>query len=106
MSPLPLRAYVIASPFACSRLRRSLDVVCCVKHALCACFTQHTTSFGRGETARTPGERGRRLWESDTLSEIVYSLFRKVGYEQACFQTHYKICAGEDHPAMRYAGIF
>src|SRR5215467_3064422 len=48
---------LIPIPLACSRLRRSPDLVCVVKHARSACFTTHTKSFARPGRA-SPGARG------------------------------------------------
>src|SRR6266566_5250871 len=61
-----LKVYLISITIACSRLRRSPDLVCCVENALRAFSTQHT-KFLRGEAARAAGTRGRRLRKSDTL---------------------------------------
>src|SRR6266702_7878893 len=55
-----LEVYLISITIACSRLRRSPDLVWCVENALRA-FSTHHTKFLRGFAARAPGERGRSL---------------------------------------------
>src|SRR5215471_4363303 len=50
------RVYLIPITSACSCLRRSPDLMCCVANALRAFATQHIKSV-RGEAARAPDER-------------------------------------------------
>jgi hypothetical protein len=55
------RECLILDTSACSRLRRSLEVVCVVEKCAARIFPQHTLPPLRGKAARPTNERARML---------------------------------------------
>src|SRR6266699_559841 len=62
---------LVSITIACSRLRRSPVLVCCVKNARSAFFTQHTPLFARRSRANIRRERAKTLRIRHALGVIV-----------------------------------
>src|SRR5215472_14699061 len=73
-----VRVCLIAITIACSRLRRSPKLICCVEHALRACSTQHINLFARRSRASPRRERAKALRIRQALSEYIQQVIIAV----------------------------